>query len=168
MGASLDTELSLACVDTELPIMPFPLQPTESDQAAGEMRLLRLRRARLTARQGQLIFADADHFLDLGTPAIQTAHLRGRQRQAMGGVVLLAVSDNQHFEATAEPAALGPVGVPPLMTERAAIEPPMLFETAHDILPILANPLQQGSGGIPGIDQHIVGMTPQAIPGIAE
>src|SRR3712207_1554174 len=43
-------------------------------------------RARLTARQAQLILADPDHFLDLCTEAIQLAHLRGRQPQAIGAV----------------------------------------------------------------------------------
>src|SRR5919197_2219129 len=144
LGASLATELLLEFVDAELAIMPLPLPHTKCDQAAGEMMLLSPFRARLTARQGQLIRADPEHFLDLGTPAIQAAHLHGRQRQAIGGRVLLAVSDHEHCEAAAQPTALSPVGVSPMVTHRVAIEPLILFDTAHEIPAIVANPLQEG------------------------
>jgi hypothetical protein len=40
----------------------------------------------LTARPPQLILADTDDFLDLGTDRIQATYLSGRQRQAIGGV----------------------------------------------------------------------------------
>jgi hypothetical protein len=168
MGASLDTELPLEFVDAELAIMPLPLQHTKRDQAAGEMLLLSPFWARLTARQGQLLLADPDHFLDLGTPAIQAAHLRGRQRQAIGGIGLLAVSDNEPCEASAQPSALGPVGVSPMVTHRVAIEPPMLFDTAHEIPAIVTNPLQEGFGGIPGIKEHVLRAAAQAMASLAE
>ena len=109
--------------------MSFPLQHTKRDEAAGHVMLLSPVRARLTARQAQLILADPDDFLDLRTDAIEAAHLGGRQCQAIGGVVLLAVSDNEHFEPPTQPAALGPVWVPPMMTERLPIEPAILFDS---------------------------------------
>src|SRR5919198_1650133 len=168
MGASLETELPLEFVEAELAIMPLPLQHTTGDQAAGEMLLLSPFRARLTARQGPLILADPEHFRDLGTPAIQAAHLRGRQRQAIGGRVLLAISDHEHCEAAAQPTALSPVGVSPMVTHRVAIEPPILFDTAHERPAIVANPLPEGCGGIPGIKAHGLRAAAQAMASIAE
>jgi hypothetical protein len=162
------TKLSLEFVATELPIMSLPLQHTKGHEAADHMMLLSPLRARLTAGQAQWILADPEDFLDLATHAIQATHLRGRQRQAMGGVVLLAVSDNQHFEAPVPPAALGPLGGPPMKAEGVAIEPAILFETAHAIPPIVPNPLQESSGGVPRIKEHKVRVTAQAIAGIAE
>jgi hypothetical protein len=64
--------------------MSLSLQHTKGDQAADQMMLLRPVRERLTARQAQLILAHPDDFLDLGTHAIESAYLRGRQRQARG------------------------------------------------------------------------------------
>ena len=61
------------------------------------MMLLGSVRARLTVRQAQLIIADPDNFLDPGPDASQSADLRGIQCQAIGGVVLLVVSDNRLF-----------------------------------------------------------------------
>jgi hypothetical protein len=116
-GASLETELSFELIDAEVPIMSFPLQHAKRDKAIGHVMLLSLRRARLTAGQAQLILACPDDLFNLGTHAIQTAHLGSRQHQAFGGVVLLAVSDNEHFEAPVQPAAFGPIGVPPMMPE---------------------------------------------------
>jgi hypothetical protein len=82
----------------------------------------------LTARQAELILANPDDFFNLRADAIQPTPLHRRQRQAIGGVVLLAVSDNQHFEAPIQPAARSPVGVPPIVTHRVSIEPTVLFE----------------------------------------
>ena len=67
-------------------------------------------------------------YFDLRAETIQSAYLRGRQRQAIGGIVLLALSDNQHFESPAQPTALGPIGVPPVVTDRLAVEPAILFD----------------------------------------
>jgi hypothetical protein len=74
--------------------MSFPLQHTKGDEATGDMMQLRPRGADLTATQPELILTHPDHFLDLRMETIQAAHLRGRQRQAIGGVVLGAVSDH--------------------------------------------------------------------------
>ena len=40
-------------------------------------------RAGLTAREGQLILADTDDFLNLRADAIEAAYLRGREREAI-------------------------------------------------------------------------------------
>jgi hypothetical protein len=44
----------------------------------------------------------------------------------------------------------------------------MLLEAAHKIPPIVANPLEQRLGRIPGIEEDIGGATAQAIAGIAK
>ena len=79
---------------------------------------LRPLRAGLTAGEGELILADPDDFFDLRADTIEPPHLRRRQGQAIGGIVLLAVSDDQYFEAAAQPANLGPVGVSPMAAAR--------------------------------------------------
>ena len=148
--------------------MPFPLQDATGDQATHDMMELRPLGAGLTAGEGELILAHTAHFLALRAEAIQATDFRGRQRQAIGGVVLLAGSDHQHFEAPAPPAALGPVGVPPMLTDRLPIEPALLLQAAHDIPSIVAHPLQAGSRGIPRLQQDRVGVPMQAIASLAE
>src|SRR5215813_12283059 len=101
MRVSLETELALKFVTAELAIVSLPLQHTKGDQTAGEVMYLRSFGARWTAIQAELILADPDDFLNMGAEAIQSAHLDRRQGQAIGGVVLLAVSDNEYFEAPA-------------------------------------------------------------------
>jgi hypothetical protein len=48
-GAALDTEEPLEFVDTQVAIMPFPLQDTKCDHTVGEVMELRRLRAGLTA-----------------------------------------------------------------------------------------------------------------------
>jgi hypothetical protein len=74
----LETELLFELVDTELLRMPFPLQDTTGDETAGHMMQLGPLRAGLTAREGQLIFADADDFFNLRADAIEAADLCSR------------------------------------------------------------------------------------------
>ena len=105
---ALATELALEFVDRETSVMPFPLQDTKGDQAADDVVQLRPLRARLTATQAELILADADDFFNLGTDAIQPTHLGSRQREAIGRIVLGAVSDDQDFQAPGQPAASRP------------------------------------------------------------
>jgi hypothetical protein len=76
-GEPLETELSSEYIDAEALIISLPLQHTKWHQAAGHMMLLSPVRARLTARQAQLILADPDTLRDLGWDARQSAHLRG-------------------------------------------------------------------------------------------
>jgi hypothetical protein len=148
--------------------MPFPLQDTKSHQATDHMMLLGALRARLTAGQAELIFTDSNHLLNLGADAIHPADLGSWHLQAIGGVVLLAVSDNQYFQPPAELADLGPVRMAPMVTERLPIEAAIILEASHEVPPIVANVLEQGFGGVPGIKEHILGLATQPIPGIAQ
>jgi hypothetical protein len=129
---------------------------------------LRPLRARLTAGQAELILADANHFLDLCPYSVVATDLGGRQRQAIGGVVLLAVSDNAHFQPPAQSADLRPIWVAPMVTERRPVEPAIFLEAAHEVPSIVTNPLQQRFRRIPGVKEHILRVTMQAIPSIAE
>jgi hypothetical protein len=124
--------------------------------------------ARLTATQAELILTDSNDLFNLRAHPIEAAHLHGRQHQAVGGKVFGAVSDDQHFEAARQPAGFRPVRMAPISPQRLAVKPAILFETANKVPPIVANPLQEGSGGIPGIEQHKLGAAAQAIAGIAE
>jgi hypothetical protein len=164
----LATELALECVDRDTSVLPFPLQDTKGDQAAGQVMPLRPLGTRLTAIEPELIFTDADDFLDLSTHLIESADLRGRQRQAVGGKVFGAVSNDQHFQASTQPAALRPIGVAPIGSERLAIEAAILLETTDEIPSIVTNALQQGFRGIPGVKEDILWATVQAVAGIAE
>ena len=96
-GATSQTELALELVDTELALMPFPLQDTEGDQATGDVMQLRPLGARLTAGQAELVLTHPDDFLDLGPEAIEPPYLSRWQHEAVGGVILGAVSDDQDF-----------------------------------------------------------------------
>jgi hypothetical protein len=123
---------------------------------------------RLTTSQPELILADVDHFLDLRTLPIEATDFRGRQGQAIGRVVLGAVSDDQDLEPTAQPASLGPRRMTPIGPEGLAIEPAVLFKTTDEIPAIVPNALQQGFRGIPRVKENVLGGTAQAIPGVAE
>ena len=167
-ATTLATELPPKFVDAELAILPFPLQDTKGDQTAGDVMDLRPLCTRLTAREAELILTNANQFLDLGTSTIQLPHLHGRQRQAIGGVVLFAVSDNQHFEAATQPADLGPVGMPPMMPNCLSIEPAILLESTDKVPPLVTNAFQQRFGRIPRIKQDVRRPTAQVITGRAE
>ena len=71
----METELVLELVDTALVRLPFPLQDTKGDETAGHVMQLGPLRAGLTAREGPLIFADADDFCNLRAEAIEAADL---------------------------------------------------------------------------------------------
>jgi hypothetical protein len=148
--------------------MSLALQHTKRAQTASAMMLLSPGRSGLTTRQAEWSCADTKQFLALRAYPIQPAHLHGRQGQAIGGRVLLAVSDHPDFKAPAQPARLGPVGGSPMLTNRVAIEPAILLQTTDDRPPIVANALQEGSGGIPRIKQDVVRAAAQAVAGLAE
>jgi hypothetical protein len=84
--------------DIQVAIMSFPLQHTTCGKAAADGVRLCPDGAGLTATQPALLRADPHDCLDLGPPTLQTAHLWGHQCQAMGGIVLFAVSDHEHVE----------------------------------------------------------------------
>jgi hypothetical protein len=92
------TELALEFVDAEAAVMTFPFQHTKGDETTEDMMLLGPRRAGLTAAQAELLLADPHHFLNLGAQPVQVADLYGQYRQAIRGVVLFAMSDNQYVE----------------------------------------------------------------------
>jgi hypothetical protein len=136
--------------------MSFVLQHTIGGEAASHMMQLRPLRACLTAGQPKLILTDPNDFFALGAACIQATYLRGRKRQASGGVVLGAVSDDQDFQASGQPAAFGPIRVAPIHPEGLAVEATILLEPAHEIPPIVPNPLQQTFGGTLLLDSGVV------------
>ena len=58
-GASLETEVPLEFVDTQAPVLTFPLQHTEGGETAGDMMQLRPLRSRLTATEPELTLTGA-------------------------------------------------------------------------------------------------------------
>jgi hypothetical protein len=158
-AAAPQTEEPLEFVDAQVPLMSFVLQHTKSGETAGHMMPLRPLRTRLTAGQPELILTDPNDFFDLGAECIQATYLRGCKRQAIGGVVLGAVSDDQDFQASGQPAAFDPIGVAPIRPESLPVEATILLEAAHTIPPRVPNPLQQTSGGVPGVEEHRLGAT---------
>jgi hypothetical protein len=165
---TMAAEVALEFVDGDASIMSFPLQHTKRDQTAGEMMELSPLGTRLTAIQPELILAHPAHFLDLRSPPIEAADFRGWQCQAIGRVVLGAVSDDQDLEPPAQPASRGPIRMTPIGPEGLAIEAAVLLETTDDIPAIVPNALQQGFRGIPGVKEDGLWVTAQAIPGRAE
>jgi hypothetical protein len=136
-----DTEALLEFVSAKTAIVSFTCQHTKSDQAASHMVPLRPLRPCLTARQDELSCVDANHFFKVVPDAIQPAHLGGRQRQPVGGLILGAVSDGQGFQASCAPAAGGLIGVAPIQPKRLPVEAAMLPEPADKLLTIVVNPL---------------------------
>ena len=122
----------------------------------------------MTATQAELILTDSHNLFNLCADPRQSAHLRRRQRDAMGGIVRGAVSDDHDLQPPAQPAAVCPVRMSPIGPQGLAIEAAVLLEAADDIPPIVANPLQKLFGGIPGVKEHILGITMQAIADIAK
>jgi hypothetical protein len=55
-----------------------------------------------------------------------------------------------------------------MLTDRVAIERAVLLQTTDEIPPIVPNPPQQRLRRIPGLKQHILWLTAQAVAGIAE
>src|SRR5262249_10780457 len=128
----------------------------------------RLLGAGLTAREANSILAHPNDFRTLGADAIPTAHRRSREREAIGGVVLGAVSDHPHFEAPASPATRRPVGVPPRVTDRVTSASTMLLEPADNIPAIVASALAERFRRIPGSTEHRCRATAHALAGMAK
>src|SRR5688500_11659766 len=115
--------------------------------------------ARLTAGQVELVLTNSKDFLDLSPEARDSPDLSRWQHQAVGGVILGAVSDDQDLQASGQPTAVRPIGVPPVGTNRLAIEAAVLLQTADKVPSVVPNTLQKGFGGIPGVKEHILGAT---------
>jgi hypothetical protein len=137
----LATGLLLELVDREAAVMPFPLEDAKGDHTAGEVMDLRPLRAGLTAAQLEVSRTDSEHCFDLRPHAVVATALAGRQRQAIGGRVLGAVSDGQDLHTSRPPTALRPLRVAPIRTQCLTIEPAILPEATDDIPPIVAHPL---------------------------
>ena len=162
------TELAPEVVDREALVKPFPLQDTEGHQAAREVMQLSPLSTRLTAIEPELILPGTEDFFDVRTPPIQAADLRGRQRQAMGGEVCGAVSDDQYLQAPTQPTSLRPVGMPPRGPKRLVVEPAVLLEPTDQVPPIVANPLEQRLRRVPSVEEDRRWTTAQPMTGIAE
>jgi hypothetical protein len=52
--------------------------------------------------------------------------------------------------------------------KRLAVAPPVLLEPTDEVAPFIAHPLQQRLGGVPGIKEHILRATAEAIARLAE
>src|SRR5215831_14655491 len=61
------------------------------------------------------------------------------------------VSDNPYFEASAQPANLGPVGVSPMLTRRMTIELAILLQATDEIPAIVPNALEERFRRVPCI-----------------
>jgi hypothetical protein len=77
--------------------MPFPLQHTEGDETTGDMMQLSPLRTRLTATEPEVILTRTDDFFNVRPHSLAATDLHGWQCQAIGGVILGAVSDVQDF-----------------------------------------------------------------------
>jgi hypothetical protein len=133
--------------------MAFPLQDATGSHTAGDLVPWCPRGARLTATPAEVSLTDAHARCTLGAQAIQATSLWGRPRQAVGGVGLLAGSDHQPWAPAAPPAALSPVGGPPVVPTRVASAPAVLLQTAAARPPIGPKPLPQRRRRLPGSQQ---------------
>jgi site-specific DNA recombinase len=116
----------------------------------------------VTDRLGRIPEGTPGHFyrlrlahLDWRAHPIQPADLGGRQCEAVGGIVLGAVSDDQDVQATSQPAGFRPIGGTPIGSEGLAIAAAMRLQAAHNVPSIIPKALQQGFRGVPGVEQHI-------------
>jgi hypothetical protein len=107
--------------------MPCPLQHAKTDKAAGHVVQLGARGACLTAAQPELVLTGTDDFLNLGAERVQAAYFSGRQCQAIRGIVLGAVSDDQDLQTTGQPAACGLIRVMPIDSEWLPVEAAILL-----------------------------------------
>jgi hypothetical protein len=95
---------------------------------------------------------------------------RNLTNRVIRGIVFGAISDNQDFQTSGQPAALGPVGVEPIRPEGLPLELAILFEATHEILPIVPNPFQQGlSSTVPihAASQRVSGIWFRSEPGMS-
>jgi hypothetical protein len=102
--------------------MAFPCSPATCGQAAGDMLSRRPLRAGLTATQATWILAHPKPRFDRGPEAVEPPYLRSRQCQAVGGIGLGAVSDDQDFEATWEPSGGGPIRIKPRQSIKSYLD----------------------------------------------
>jgi hypothetical protein len=148
--------------------MAFSLEDIPRRETAGEVLGLSPRRARWTAPQAELIRADAPDRCSWRADPIRSAPLRRRPPQASGGLGRGAVSDAQDLQPPGPPAAVGPVRRAPIVPQGLTIAPAMLLEATDECPPIVAHPLQEPCGGIPGGKESRRGMPRPAMADLAE
>jgi hypothetical protein len=155
-------------VETQVALMSCSRQDTTRDQTAGHMLRLSPVGAGLTARQTAWILPHLHHCRDRGADAREPPSLRSGQRQAMGGHVCGAVSDDQHLEAPRQPTSLRPGGLAPRRSQDLVMKPPVLLQATHNVPAIVMHALQQGVGGLPGIKAPRRGAPAQTLARRAE
>jgi hypothetical protein len=138
---AFETQLALELIQAEMPCLAFPLPSANNHKATGEVIELSALGARLTAGSAEWIFAHSEGVLKESAEAIP-AHLRSQQGQAMGGIVLGAVSDDQDFAVACQSTGGDPVGMTAIRTDRLAVAPAVLLEPTDNVPAIIANPLQ--------------------------
>lgn len=164
----LETEGALELVDTDTTGLAFLRQHAKRGQATQDVMRLSPLRACLTAGQPEVILTHPDDFLKVGADTIQSTDLGSQSRQAMGGTILGAVSDDQDVPTARQPAGRCPVGMAPIGPKRLTIEPAMLFEVADTIPAVVPKAIQQGFGGIPRLKEHGRRATAEAVAGVAQ
>ena len=148
--------------------MAFPCEHTTRGQAAGEGMPLRPLRAGLTATQAAWPLTYPAHLFALGPDAGEPPALRSRPGQTVGGVVLGAVSDDQDFEVSWQPAGGAPIGRAPIRPNRGTVDATVLLQAADNVPAIVAQALQQGCRWISRVEEHIVGATAPSMASIAQ
>lgn len=75
---------------------------------------------------------------------------------------------SQATEVSTQPAACRPARVPPMVTDRLAIESTILVEATDERPPIVLNTLEEGFRGVLGILEDILEVTAEPMAGIAQ
>ena len=147
--------------------MAFPLQDTPRDQTTGEMLRLSPFGAGLTGSPAEWSLTDATALFTLRADLRASAHRHGRPRQARGGAVWGAVSDDHHLQAPRQPTRLRPGGMAPRGPQDVALDPPVLREPTDQVPAVVAHALPQRLGWLPGVAEDRLRATAPAVAGIA-
>jgi hypothetical protein len=122
----------------------------------------------LTGIQAHLTFQDPADLFDLLARPIEGPYLCGAQAEPVGGVVFAAVSHHEYFDVPRRIPWRLPVGLLHIAHEGPALAAPVLLELADKIPAIIAAPLAELFRRIPRIAEDKLGLTAQAIAGIAQ
>jgi len=122
----------------------------------------------LTAFKAALALENTNDFFHLLTLPVERPHLCGTEAEPVGGIVLAAVFHPEYLEASGETARRLPRGLGQRPDERLPCNAPMFLELAHKVPPIVPHPCEEGLRGIPRIEEDKLGLTAQAMPGIAQ
>jgi hypothetical protein len=116
-----------------------------------------------TACQTELILGQFNHCLDLGAGGLEPPDRRSGSRQAVGSIGLGAVSEGQDCHAAGQPAGRCPGRMPSISPAHLAIGPAGLLQAADKVPATAMAPLQEGCGGISGIQEHLFGAAAQTM-----